>query len=219
MNKITLREFKMEDILEINLNTRYDKTWEESYYAFKNFMSTYGRAPTVKENKKLSKWAVNQRYIFNKHEMPQKHISLMNCIPGWEWKKYETKSWNDNYKDLCQFVKKHNRLPTRKEKHAAWITTQKSRYNNKTLSQYRINKLNQISIWKWSMRDYRWQCNYEKLLEFIKKYKYLPINLKAHKDRRLNRWCNKQRYSYKMGRLSEYRTDALNLIPIWTWKI
>ena len=61
----------------------------------------------------------------------------------------DNKNWNNNYNLLEEYIKQYNKLPTRliiyeNIKLGAWVGRQRDAYNKGKISEYRIQKLNQI---------------------------------------------------------------------------
>jgi hypothetical protein len=71
-------------------------------------------------------------------------------------------------------------------------------------------------ISKLSSNEKKWQENYEKIIEFVKKNKKTPPDSNINK---LGAWCSKNRIFYRNGSLSEEKIKLLESIPEWKWDL
>lgn len=122
------------------------------------------------------------------------------------------KKWESNYFALKRFIAINKRLPNKYENKdlRGWITNQKSKYNNNTLSHKYIILLSIIPEWIW---DGVWDQCYNKLCQFIKKNKRLPKN-----NETCSKWVLKQRLNYHKNKLPQSRINKLEKINMWKWR-
>jgi hypothetical protein len=63
-------------------------------------------------------------------------------------------AWLINYEELIEYININAKMPSKtagKNKEiGTWCSHQKENYKNNKLAQDRIDKLNEINIWKWS---------------------------------------------------------------------
>lgn len=182
-----------------SLDTMESKRWEKNFITFNNY---------IKENKPIPKnlieWQTKQRYLYKRNEINQNRINLLETIPGWEWDIHNS-NWMKRYNILVQFVKINGILPDHKNKELGrWIKSQRNFYSRKILSQFRIDKLEEIDIWEWSQRRYVWKCKCKQIL----KHNRIP-------NKKLKHWWKVQQFKYKHGLLSQDQIESLNKIPGW----
>lgn len=134
-----------------------------------------------------------------------------------------TDNFDYRYNQLYKFVQKHDRLPKKNslddyERSLATWCSERRQYNLKgTLQQYQIDKLNKITHWYWE-KDW-FNDNLELLKKYISKNNKLPFKSNENKKyKSVSQWCINIRQKYKQGKLSQYRINELNKIPIWFWK-
>lgn len=206
----------MDGDLIISLCTSWDYRFEQQYISLKKFISKNKRLPKLKDDKKLYKWLISQRRLYNNNRLPQKFITLLNFIPNWTWEK--SNNWSKSYDEFCQFIKENGRLPQRKEKKGHWMYKQIILYFKKKLSQDRIKKLEEINLWDWNYMhtNYTWEIKFNRLLNYTRKYKQLP---RKSCNMQLYNWRAYQIMAFSHNKLTEYQIDALNSIPLWTWKL
>jgi len=122
-------------------------------------------------------------------------------------------------------VKKGNKKPSRHskdddEKRAGdWQQNQRQAYKNKTMSDERIELLNNTPGWTWDEEDtYQEQWDHWKD-QYVKKGNKKPSDHSKDPDeKRAGQWQSKQRQAYKKKTLSEERIELLNDTPGWTWE-
>ena len=78
-------------------------------------------------------------------------LKKLETLDAWEWEPKKD-SWEKSYKELVDFVKKNNRIPTKpRDNLGDWVTRQRSSYRQKKLSLTRTKKLESIKGWKWEI--------------------------------------------------------------------
>ena len=176
--------------------------------------------------KTLGLWINTQRYNYKKGiRLSNKRIEKLNALKWWVWDKSFDTKWNTNVIKLVEFYNKNNKLPTEslinkdERKIARWIDTQRSDYKKGILSKERIEILEKLQYWIWTVEfDLLWNNNLQKLIEFCNKYNRLPENKTIDKDeKRLDTWINNQRKKYKKSILSEKEIKLLEEIKYWNW--
>ena len=87
----------------------------------------------------------------------------------------KTRQWNMKYKLLKKYIEQHKKLPVCSTNYkdiniGLWVSRQITNYNKNKLSSEKIDKLNDIDIWKW-YRTISGQESFEKSKkEIIKLY-------------------------------------------------
>lgn len=174
------------------------------------------------ENNKLDNWCRIQKSLFYTNKLLQERILLLDSIPGWTWNKKINLQWDQMYDKLNKYIKNNNKLPTRRDDTSLgnWISNQRSSYKKEILSQYRIDKLEKINIWKWYSNAARyasfWDQTYNILLEYIKENSKLPSK---KENKLLGNWIANQRHLFRKDALSQHRIDRLEEIDIWEWNL
>eukprot|EP01118_Nematostelium_gracile_P002181 TRINITY_DN12411_c0_g1_i1.p1 TRINITY_DN12411_c0_g1~~TRINITY_DN12411_c0_g1_i1.p1 ORF type:complete len:401 (+),score=73.28 TRINITY_DN12411_c0_g1_i1:27-1205(+) len=123
--------------------------------------------------------------------------------------------WNDRYERLVQFKNEtgHLYVPRKTEKQLnRWCITQRSYRRDGKLTPERIEKLDALGfVWGRSdSRQTQWDKQFEKIQQFIEKNGHSGIPV--HKDKKLNKWVEKQRASRKAGIMSKERESKLDSI-------
>ncbi|MCT4315501.1 Helicase associated domain protein [Elizabethkingia anophelis] len=117
------------------------KTWDERYEELEKFIETNGRLPSSKENS----WYFAQKAHYKKGILTQQQIELLLQIDKNIFEvKVVSKTWEESYDVLRNFVKDNGRLP--KQKEFPWINHQRHYYRNNTLSSEKIQLLKEVDI-------------------------------------------------------------------------
>ncbi|MCT4237826.1 Helicase associated domain protein [Elizabethkingia anophelis] len=117
------------------------KTWDERYEELEKFIETNGRLPSSKENS----WYFAQKAHYKKGKLTQQQIELLLQIDKNIFEvKVVSKTWEESYDVLRNFVQDNGRLP--KQKEFPWINHQRHYYKNNTLSSEKIQLLKEVDI-------------------------------------------------------------------------
>lgn len=226
---IKLKEKKMQGEFNKYIVTLmdFDERWHNNYKVLFEYVNKNKKLPTPQEYYKdinIGGWVVHQRVKNRRNHITDDKKKLLEKISGWKWDLYP---WDENYDYLLQFVNKNCRLPSQKEKFnginiGMWCTTQRSNKNKERLSEERINKLQEISVWRWmdstvNINRLSWDENYNYLLQFIDKNYRLPKDTEEFDGIKIGKWCTKHRSKKKNGKLHEDIINKLQMIPEWRW--
>jgi len=165
-----------------------------------------------KYGKKLYNWVIRQRSLFNKNLLPKERIKRLNDI-NFPWDTKEN-NWDLMFNELSDYYLKngHCNIKDSNKNLAIWITIQKNKYNESTLSQEKIKKLNSINF-IWNIYDNIWEEMYLILKDYVKEYGNCLVKANyIYKNKKLGSWVNNQRAFYKNNKLSEEKIDKLNKI-------
>ena len=178
------------------------------------------------EEKRAAEWQNRQRHFYKNGKLSTGRIQFLNDTPGWTWEEEDPyQEQLDNWN--TQYVNKGNKKPSMtskdpEEKRAGqWQDRQRQLYKKGKLSAERIQDLNDTSGWTWEEEcfTYQEQLDHWKT-QYAKKGNNKPSS-KTSKDpeeKRAGQWQSDQRKTYKIGKLSADRIEALNNTPGWTWE-
>lgn len=201
--------------------------WDATHAKLIEFVQKNGfpRSPRLcgkeDQEKHLWIWITHQRTAFRKNELSKYRIRKLEQIPGWSWEPLSSK-WNATYTELIKFVQKNKTTPSNRSKDpqekilSTWVNLQRKTYKENKLPKDRIKKIEQIPGWHWSPFD-KWGTNYEKLVDFVKKNKKLPIiRSNTLEEKSLGIWISHQRAAFKKSKLSQKRIEKLKQVPGWS---
>lgn len=171
---------------------------------------------TVKVTKsidsKLSRWCDVQR--LNRDSLSEIQIKLLNDI-GFKWNVLD-EEFEEKIQELLEYKAEYGDLlvPRRyaeNPKLANWVHRIRNPKDKALLSEYKLNKLNEIGF-VWSIEDYNWNLKFEELSNYYKEINYKGGKIEKYSIKSLGDWSNRQRVAYRKGRLSEERIRKLKSI-------
>jgi hypothetical protein len=208
---------------------RYDRwqneRWDEMFQrlvAYKKVHKSTTVPERYAEDPKLATWVQTQRRTCGKKNISVKRIGRLDSI-GFVWKINDLVPWEEIYKRLVAYKKKHKstNVPWMYEadpKLGLWVSKQRQFYNSKTLSIERINRLELISF-VWDPFGAQWMEMYHKLLAYKKENNSTKVPFLYTKDPSLGIWVYTQRIAYNNGKMSGKRLELLNSINfVWSAK-
>ena len=173
----------------------------------------------TENNINLGHWCGTQRAFKKKNKLSQEKINRLDELDGWWWECNTDLEWEEEYIKVEKIVKTTLKLPANN----TWILKQRRAYKEKTISEYRKNKLENLgegNIWYWHESE-EWNKHLGILLDYITEFEQIPVNNKDHvllyNNFNIGSWCQVQRSNYKNNKLSEYRIEKLEKIEKWWW--
>lgn len=92
-----------------------------------------------------------------------------------------------------------------------WAMRQRVLYNKKKMSNYKKEKLNNMSF-VWNVLYNQWYNKYSIAYEYVNKYNKKIIKGTKYKGVDLGRWCFSNKHRYRQGKLDENRIELLKKI-------
>ena len=201
----------------------YDLQWYEYYDLAKKFHKENGNLLVpiryiTDDNKKLGSWISHQRRNYKSGNLIKEKIDLLEKI-GMIWDPAEM-TWIETFKIAKQYYEENKNLNIpdvffyKNVSLGSWIQTQRYNYNQGTLTDSQIKRLNEIGM-EWDpirSQKYIWDKNYNTISEFYKKYKhlYIPINYISKDGVNIGVWLYDQKLKYAKNELNEYRKAKLD---------
>jgi superfamily II DNA or RNA helicase len=198
----------------------------------------------------LYNWIITQRALFNKDELANEKVHLMNSIgfsistnyfPKKEYPKNNLwdENWNLNFQILKDYFESNNTffIPQTDIVHRAtlvWLRNQKHKFNKGILEPDRIEKLKSIGysfdikytgISNLKIKTEKapkplienWNEQYLNLITY--KLEKGDTNVpKSSNNKTLANWVFRQRYNFRINKLSEEQIKKLNLIG-FEWEV
>ena len=165
-------------------------------------------------------------------EMPEKLIWDLPLTLGKEFIddikaitiELSSSNWDFMYGLLLRFKDKNGNVrPSAKElleghRLGDWVVKQRGSYRSKTLSQDRIEKLNELGpTWSWSPLEDDWNSHYNSLVDHVKKCESSRVSSKGL-DQNLGKWLVDQRTKYRKKQLTSQQIKLLESVSSdWSW--
>ncbi len=219
--------------LKVNIFKNVDG-WMVKYDMLKKWIKKNDKLPNKRSKNKneatLGLWCSRQRMKYKKINRLKKHlIEKLERLSGWYWKKkgyvnITLKSFGENYSILKEFVKQNNRLPSHSSKIpmqkslAKWCCRQRKKYIDGLLPSSKSKQLKSINYWYWKNKP-TFEESLKLVNDFVKDKSKIPSAASKDKDeRKLGKWCDTIRQSYKKGKISDIKKNKLNKIKLWYWR-
>jgi hypothetical protein len=203
-------------------DSKAGSSWLARYSELVKYKQEFGSCDVPKRykpNPQLGEWVVNQRQRFKNKSLSEEHINKLNQI-GFVWTIYED-AWLARYNELLEYKCTFGdfNVPKRyngERSLANWVCQQRVSFKNKTLSESRIAKLNEVGF-TWS-KEGVWMKRCSQFVEYKREFGDCCVNLMHKLNPQLGRWVHKQRYRFKNKQLSEDRIAKLNEIG-FAWEV
>jgi superfamily II DNA or RNA helicase/cell shape-determining protein MreC len=235
-----MKEESIRNIWEDFINTyshlfmSNDEMWNDTLEKLRLYIETNNKLPSAKDKnkdiKQLGTWISNQKINYNKKEQIMKEESIRNI-----WEDFintyshlfmsNDEIWNDTLEKVKMYIETNNKLPSQHNKNkdikqlGMWISTQKTKYNNK---EYIMKEENIRNIWEDFINTYShlfmsndeiWNDTLEKVKMYIETNNKLPSQHNKNKDiKQLGRWISTQKTKYNN---KEYIMKEENIRNIW----
>jgi hypothetical protein len=205
---------------EFKITEKYRETWQEYFDEFVIFKKKNNEVtvPPDYENYQLYMWYRKQK-IFNANDtIPPEHKRKLEKIGFYFGDGHEirwAKIWEGNYELLEAYYEEYgdSDVPHIRDKEDAfyslgnWVASQKTYYNNDVLSDYKIEKLNDLEfIWSKELTEFNpinknWLASYNELKKWANKYgdAHVPQTNPDKTKNKLGKWLNDQRHLKRIG--------------------
>jgi len=203
----------------------FDAKWGSRFENLLLFVEDNRRLPSDHsedvEEREAGRWSSwqRQRYKLNKLTKPQ--VEALEGVVGWSWDMLED-AWMSHLQGVREFVQERKQLPYEKasdetEKDlGVWCATQRQRFTVGKVAEDRIKALETIQGWYWTYEDV-WHSNYHALTSFARERGRVPSEEGSGEEKRLGKWCSRQRQYYKKGKLENDKVAMLEVIRGWYW--
>jgi superfamily II DNA or RNA helicase len=211
-------------------------SWNSFFERLQEYSNEFGHAavpmkPRLYRGRALASWVNNQRTKFNKGELEQEKIALLESVDGWTWAP-KGDQFARGFRALEQYVARtgRSRVPSGhievvddvEINLGRWTTTRRRDYKRGWLTTKQIEAFEALPDWSWNQKDDDWESWFSLLLEFVNEYGHALVpqgSAKAlYKEHDLSSWVNSQRGRYKNGSLEEHRIVKLETVKGWSWR-
>ncbi len=199
----------------------YENQWEIMAAELCRFKKENGHCNVSQKSEKdseLARWARRQRNTYKKGLLTQERISRLERL-GFTWDVIND-TWESLYKELVSFktASGHCNVPQffpTKQKLGVWVAHQRDHYRQGKLLAERIDKLQKIGFC-WDPYNAVREEMFKSLYEFQKENGHCNIPVRYQKNMKLGRWIERQRQSYRSGKLSREQKERFEKLGfIW----
>jgi hypothetical protein len=195
-----------------------DEMWNDTLEKLRLYIETNNKLPSAKDKnkdiKQLGMWISTQKTKYNNKEYIMKEENIRNI-----WEDFintyshlfmsNDEIWNDTLEKVKMYIETNNKLPSQHNKNkdikqlGRWISTQKTKYNNK---EYIMKEENIRNIWEdfintyshlFMSNDEMWNDTLEKAKLYIETNNKLPSATDKNKEiKQLGWWISTQKKNY-----------------------
>lgn len=226
---------KFEDFIsnvEIQIWDRLSFGWVKGFEELKVYVEEYGDANVPQRfvcigGFKLGHWVGRHRVEYVGGNLPQESINQLEALPGWSWDGVEA-MFENGMVALKSFIEEngHARVPSRCVaddgfKLGNWVLNRRKAYKAGRLSHQRIAELETFPGWEWNTLDTEFETGLRAYNDYVDTFGHskVPRSFTTEDGFFLSNWIRARRRDYKVGRLSQQRTEQLEALPGWTWDV
>jgi superfamily II DNA or RNA helicase len=135
--------------------------WINAYKLLKKYQKKYGNCKPprkyIDDGISLGAWVSVQVSLYNKKQMAPERIKLLEDIPEWSWSPLDD-LWDSRFELLKEYLSSNSfsslslKTSYRNIKIGLWVTVQKRKYRENVISPSRIEKLEALPGWIWSVK-------------------------------------------------------------------
>jgi superfamily II DNA or RNA helicase len=207
----------------------YTDNWNRAFNYLNEYVLVYrdlkmSQGYQTSDGFSLGSWVTHQRQHKKKGTLGEDKIQKLESIPGWSWDPIEDQ-WNKSFQYLKEYVKSYgnskvhqNYINSAGFKLGAWVNTQKVNNTKGKLREDRIQKLQSVQGWTWSLaKKDNWDKGFDYLYAYVKKYgnASVPDKYKLPDGFALFNWVSRQRRT--ISKLSNDRIHKLEALSGWSW--
>lgn len=222
INKLTEYKIKkLEELPEFKWITVID--FDIMYDEVKEWIENNNRYPTShcndKKEVKLCHWIDWIKKKKKKNKLNDEHIKKMEKLPNFKWT--IVFDYDEIFNEVIEFINTNSKPPSEKSKNtrevqlALWCSRQRQDKRKGKISDDKIKKFNENTLWKWEKEDsFDKKC--DDLIDWVTSNKKFPNDMSSDKtERMLGNFLKWNRNQYKKGKLLEKKITKLNNIENW----
>ncbi|PWM20837.1 MAG: hypothetical protein DBX97_03100 [Collinsella tanakaei] len=210
------------------LEDTLSSSWEEMYGRFRGYVKQFGHADVPANYKTadgiaLGNWCQYQRKIrrgLSNGLLTAERIAKLDAL-GFVWSPND-EAWQTGFRHAESYAKNHADLNVPSKyvtpdgfALGSWIRTNRSAMQNKTLSEDKIRKLQNIGM-IWDVKEFEWMANYRACRDYYLTHgkKRVPKEYVAPCGRKAGEWLRRivQRHVHKTKGYPPLRDDQVKLL-------
>lgn len=200
-----------------------NQNWENRYEELKNYLAKNKKLPHKDSEPRLFNWISSVRRHNKLRQLETSQIKMMEKLKGWIWvpNKTHAKPWEENYRNLVAYIKKHKTYPSSRQDYLGrWVDNQRASYKKNLMTSEKIQLLERVPNWTWEVdQDFHysklWAEKYNQLVDYLKSKKEYPT---YRNNSKLYNWMFQQKFLYSKGKLNYERASLLERLKGWVWR-
>lgn len=207
-----------------------ENTWLKNYDRLLDFRREFNHLNIPQDYKSedgfaLGAWVSHQRANKKKSLLRDVYINKLESIEGWVWDGIEH-NWQQAVNGLRDFYKErgHLRIPLDYKSNdgirlGSWSSDRRIDYKRGKLTEERIEQLETLEGWAWSVTDRSFDDHLSDLMAYYKKHgsyqisrDYVSVN-----GLKIGQWISTIRSKQKKGKLNNNHTSKIEELENWDW--
>ncbi|KAK1737667.1 helicase-associated domain-containing protein [Skeletonema marinoi] len=198
-----------------------ENSWNEMLQHIVDYKEEHGDTlvpAKYPDKQQLGIWVDTQRQNRKNKKMSPERVNKLNDI-GFVWVANGS-AWEEMFHQLLEYEDKHGDtlVPQRYTDNpqlGIWVNNQRRNGKNNSLTQERIDKLNEIGF-MWEPIEAAWEEMLQQLMKYKEEHGDTLVPAKYPENRQLGIWVLTQRQNRKNNSLASERVDKLNEIGfVW----
>jgi hypothetical protein len=181
----------------------------------------------MEEEFPLGNWVQEQLEAHSNRKLDRERERQLGSLLGWQRRATNERqelSWDDAFSQLWHFVRREGDALVPQEhvegnfRLGNWVTNQRFRNSRGKLNPERVERLEALPRWSWSVLTDQWENGFAHLARFADREGHARVRADhVERDHRLGRWVVTQRVAYRRGKLKPERARRLEALPGWEW--
>ena len=197
---------------------KFELQWERMFNKVSNISETISP-----KEKNINLWVKRQRFLYAHNKLTEYQIKKLTSLKNWTWN-IRDDIWENHFIELQSFAnhQKHTNVIAKYIQNnlllGRWVRRQRDLYKNRSLEKNKIDRLEKIPYWVWSVSIDYWGEG----ISYLKKYTHIYGDARAPQRFKidnffLGKWVGEQRTKYKNDELSSSEIRTLEAFNGWTW--
>jgi hypothetical protein len=155
------RTERLEGLDQWSWNPR-NETWEDALGVLRKIVERTGSVRIaeshVEEGLNAASWIGSRRIEYRKGKLSEERIAQLELLPGWTWDPH-SELWEQGFTSLSKYVALYgtSQVPAKHVEDefrlGSWVNTQRTKYRSGKLAPDRVERLEALPSWAWSLRD------------------------------------------------------------------
>ena len=173
----------------------------------------------------LSRWIRRSQEKYRSGDLSPKQVAALKALPGWRWQGQDRR-WGPGWSALCRYAATHRNASPHQDTIfddfplGRWVHDLRRLYRLGSLPHHRIELLEGMPGWTWSVFETAWQRGLSILMRYVDTHPLSTLTSGTVVDGfALGEWADVQRRRYRHHRLTARRIEHLEAVAGWSWNL
>ena len=203
--------------------------WDQGFQELQAYEAEHGNVSVSRKHQttsglNLGQWVMNQRSAKRRGALSQERVDRLDQL-GFVWDVVVRTPWDQGFQELQAYEAEHGNMlvPLKHQTTSGlnlgrWVRSQRSAKRRGTLSQERIDRLDQLGF-VWDVVRVNWDQGFQELQAYEAEHGNVsvPQSYQTASGLKLGTWVKYQRSAKCRGSLSQERVDSLDWLEfVWS---